>query len=723
MTTGPPLSLPELDGRFQAWLDERGASLERYKHEPADFEDKLDRLLALQRELFDAGWARHGWPEDCGGLGGSVLHRATVVDVLERNGFPPRHVFEHLDILPPALVRFGQPELIERLFLPTLRGDVLWCQGFSEPTAGSDLAALRTKASPVEGGYRVDGHKIWTSWAKWATHCLFLARTGRPEDRHRGLTAFVVETDAPGVTVGAIRQSNGSDELAEVFFDDVFVPEAARVGREGEGWAVAMAILAGERGSFTWLRQCEMLPRLERLAATPGAEVHVGRLGASLTRLIALRCRARDVMEILAAGREPGPESSVSKVLAIDAEQDFYDLAREVLSPGLDLGTAPETDFWQEHYLYSRASSVYGGSRQIQLNVIGKLMVSRGVTVSAEDARAEERETLRRNVGDSIAQSPDGRAALEGLDWWSFASAPADGFARDAFAAWFEGQGATPTTSPALAGVRARALAPLLDTTPDRIAWALAPAGAERSQGGAHALGGAHAEGAALLVIGLDAGTRWVAFDGDPAAGGKPRALPAEGLTVEPSAALDAALVRSVRGAEVAAAQPVPVDPAEHARALELARIAAACEILGAARVLLAKAIEHANEREQFGQPIARFQAVQHLISESQIELSTLESVCAAALEEWSAGDGAELARVVKVLAGRHGRSIAQRALQCFGAIGFTDEHPHHVYSRRIHTLDALFGSAAALERELGAGLVATGAAPRCMRPWHPQVD
>ena len=700
MDDSKTVGLEKLAQAFQDWIDEEAEALEPLKEEPADFEGKLDVLRELQHRLFDSGWARYGWPEAQGGLGGTVLHRAVIVDVLESNGFPPRHVFEHLDILPPALLRFGQPDLVEKVFLPTLRGDVLWCQGFSEPTAGSDLAALRTRARAVEGGYRIDGHKIWTSWAKWATHCFFLARTGDADSRHRGLSAFVVETDVRGLTVGAIRQSNGTEELAEVFFDDVFVPEASRVGEEGEGWAVAMYILAGERGSYTWLRQCEILPRLEAVAMTQGADQHLDRIGGSLLRLISLRSRAREVMEILANGDDPGPESSVSKVLAIDAEQDFYDAARQIQAGALDLGTASELDFWQEHYLYSRASSVYGGSRQIQLNVIGKLMTSRGVRAAGDSDAAREREALYENVVQAIHDSADGRAALEGLDWWAAGSVPSDTFGEIAFSSWFEAEGATAITSPALAGVRASAVARALDIEASRIGWSVAQ----------------DADGAPL-VLGGDSGTTLLASE------------TADGLLVRPvagakpvrSRAFDGALVRRFEGD---LGEPALVNVASDAdrRALDLVRIAASCEILGASRFLLAKAIDHANEREQFGQPISSFQAIQHLISECQIEIAALESVVRAALEEWRAGDAHDLARIVKAQAGRDGRAIAQRALQCFGAIGFTDDHPHHVYSRRIHTLDACFGDTVTLQRGLGLQIVASGRAPRGIRVWRPDL-
>jgi len=689
----PPLS--EFALGLQDWLDENASALSHLKQLPRRFDDRIAPLRELQAALFDAGWARVGWSEALGGLGGNALHRAALIDLLQLNGYPPRHLFEHLEILPPALEKFAGTKLIEQVFLPSLRGDVLWCQGFSEPTAGSDLAALKTTATRVEGGYRLDGHKIWTSWAKWATHLLLLARTGTPEDRHRGLSAFVIEIDSPGLEVGPIRQSNGHDELAEVFLDGAVVPDEQRVGDEGQGWAVAMKILAGERGSYAWLRQCEMLPRLERLAATPGAETHAGVIGGSLVDLLALRARSRAVLEIIADGGAPGPESSVSKVLVIDTEQRFYSTAREVLSPGLDLGTADDVSRWQEQYLYSRASSVYGGSREIQLNVIAKLLVSRGGAEIDED---EERATVRESIAEAIDQSDDGNQALDGLDWWTYAAAPEDALGRAAFGAWFEEQGRTLAISSALAAVRGAAAAETLAVSPAEVALVVS----EQDDG--------------ILVCGAGERTRWLVSPGREH--GEFRVREAAGLTIGETGALDASLVARI-DAPAGGERVIALDAAADARGEALARIAAAHEILGAARALLIHAIEHANERQQFGQPIAGFQAIQHLLSESQVDISALAELCQTALEEWSAGDASALAKAAKALAGRAGIDVAQRALQCFGAIGFTEEHAHHLYLRRIHTLDGILGSQFALRRELGASLIESGRAPRGLRVWR----
>ncbi len=693
-------SLEALAEAFQAWIEERADDHRALKTLPYEYAERYAPLCRLQSELYDAGWARYGWPEEYGGLGGTVLHRALVLDLLARNGYPARHFFEHLEILPPALSRFARPELAKALIPPTLRGDVLWCQGFSEPTAGSDLANLKTTARLTDEGYRLDGHKIWTTWAGWSTHLLVLARTGSQESRHRGISAFVTPLDVPGLEVGRIRQSNQHDELAEVFLDDVLVPQDSRIGEEGDGWAVAMHILAGERGSFAWLRSNEIFVKLERIAAQAGAE-HDGRLGESLARLLAVRCRTRPVLEKLARGEAPGPESSVTKAGLIDTEQQFYDTVRAILAGGLDLGTSEDILEWQERYLYSRAGSIYGGARPIQLNVIARQLVGGDGQIDAD--ASEDEAMMRRSVAEAIEKTERGREALDGLDWWSFAATPEDEFGRTAFSSWFEEQGRALATSPALAGIWVAPVVAKLGLEAGRVAvgWA-AREGDERR-----------------LVVGFEPGetTHLVV----PDEGGY-LVLAADSAVEQPSNALDSGLVRCLV-AGTSAAEFVAVDARDLAHARDLAMIAAALEIGGAGVALLEAAVRHTKEREQFGQPLAALQSVQHLHAESHIEVSTARALSRAALEEWSQGDASAIARSAKLVAGRTGLRLAQRALQCFGAIGFTDEHVHHLYSRRMHTLDALLSTSDALAESLGAELRRSGRAPRGIEIYHSATD
>ena len=689
-----------LAGAFQTWIDEHADEHAALKALPYEYGERYAPLCKLQSVLFDAGWARYGWPAEVGGLGGNVLHRSVVIDLLARNGYPARHFFEHLEILPPALAHFARPELARELIPPTLRGDLLWCQGFSEPTAGSDLANLKTTARRQADGYRLDGHKIWTTWAGWSTHLLILARTGPLDSRHRGLSAFVTPLDVAGLEVGPIRQSNQHDELAEVFLDDVFVPEVNRLGDEGDGWAVAMHILAGERGSFAWMRSNEVFVKLERIAAQAGPE-HDALLGAALAQLQAVRARTRPVLETLARGEAPGPESSVTKANLIDMEQSFYDAVRSILDGGLDLGTSDDILDWQERYLYSRAGSIYGGARPIQLNVIAKTLIAGDGQIDGDGS--EDARLMRQSVAEAIAQSEGGRDALAGLDWWSLAANPADEFGQTAFLTWFEEQGRALTTSPALAGVWAAPISERLGIEPARIAMAW------RARGG---------EGP-LLAVGFEPGeTTHLAIQ----RGRDFRVVEATDARTLESRAFDAALVQVLEPDDERAAQAetVAVEEATWERARDLALIASALELGGAGAALLEAAVRHTKEREQFGQPLSALQSVQHLHAESHIEVSSARALARAALEEWSAGDARILARTAKWVAGRAGLRLAQRALQCFGAIGFTDEHVHHRYSRRLHTLDALILTSDALARSLGRRVREGRHAPRGLEVFHP---
>jgi alkylation response protein AidB-like acyl-CoA dehydrogenase len=463
-----------------------------------------------------------------------------------------------------------------------------------------------------------------------------------------------------------------------------------------------MHILAGERGSYAWLRQTEMLQKMERLSQAPGAADETEMLGDSLSRLLALRCRSREVLEILGRGEQPGPESSVTKVLVIDTEQHFYDAARKILSPDMDLAIGQGTEAWQESYEYSRAASIYGGSRQIQLNVIAKLMVSQGKSPRTAPA-SDEAAAIRESVVDALEKAASSREALGGLDWWSYGVAPGDAFGHAAFSSWFEGQGAVPSLSPALAAVRCSAWAEAADLDANSIALAIDPRRDDEGR---------------VLVTGFDEATAWIAVpNADGAA-----TLNARGEAPSDSQAMDSELVRWVPlGGET---RSVSVATSTDRRQLALARIACAYEILGSSVALLDQSVVHTNEREQFGGPISRYQSIQHLLSESQIDVASLGALCDSALEEWIAGseENEALATAAKGYAGRVGLNVTQRALQCFGAIGFTDEHPHHLYSHRIHTLDAILGSHYSLHKELGENLVRTGKAPRGIEVSRPSI-
>ncbi|MDG2304434.1 MAG: acyl-CoA dehydrogenase family protein [Candidatus Binatia bacterium] len=685
----PVPSPADLSVRVSAWLDEHDEALAPYRLPLESFDARVDQLKKLQRELFDAGWVRYGWPTELAGLGGNELHRAAVYEALADAGYPPRSVFEHLDIIIPTLARFA-PELAVDLVPRMMRGDELWCQGFSEPEAGSDLAALRTRADRDGDGFVLRGHKIWTSWAKWARRCMVLARTGAQDDRHRALTMMVVDIDTPGLTVRPIVQSNGTPELAEVFFDDVPVAASQVVGEVDGGWAIAMYLLSCERGSYPWQRHEFLRARLATLSSNAQRDADHERLGHAYSDLFAVRTRAWSTQCALARGEVPGPEAAVNKILITETEQTLYDAASEILGHGIQTGLVPEAWRWQEDFLFSRATSIYGGSRQIQLTVVARHLIGHGAGSETEPGWSDWVDSITQ----AVRESPTVRDALDGLGWWDVSGACADGDGRIGFGALFEVLGRELAVGPALGAVLS---APILEASggrPNLDSTYAVVVGESNARLDILAPGGPARD----LVVKLPSGWGRVSAD----------------AIRWSSSALD-------KGAlQVGSLDPEAIDPLDvrgdvqalEERCLALGRTAICFEILGASTILLDAATEHTRTRRQFGKPLADFQAVQHLLAEAHVELAALRELCHALLAPDSEnGPEPEAAALAKLRGGRAGRTIAQRCLQAFGAIGFTEEHLHHRYARRIMTLDAFLGGGSELARRLGARAAQSGQA------------
>jgi alkylation response protein AidB-like acyl-CoA dehydrogenase len=356
---------------LEAWLQTRPPAVVRASEHVADYPARVRIMQDLTQVLWDEGFVRYGWPVDVGGLGGSILHRAAMWEGLARHGVLGMNLFEHLEVLLPTLVELGPLHFTSEHVPRYLSGQEIWSQGFSEPGAGSDLAALRTKAVKDGDGYRISGQKIWTSWSVWAQFCCVLARTGTTESRHRGITAFIVDLRDPGVEVRGIWQANGNEELAEVFFDGVFVPADRIVGELDGGWRVAMHILSHERGTFAWFRHNFLYQQLVKFgAASPDAPEFL--LGDALLDLVAATaCGAAGVKEH-AAGEILGPRACTNKLMLCTAEQSVQDA---VLAGDADLAVGVQdelTDLLRQEYLFSRIVTVYGGSQQMQLETIAK---------------------------------------------------------------------------------------------------------------------------------------------------------------------------------------------------------------------------------------------------------------------------------------------------------------------------------------------------------------
>jgi alkylation response protein AidB-like acyl-CoA dehydrogenase len=367
----PLLALAAYASAFERWLAQAPAALAAARRPIPAYASRVGAMSGLMAALHEAGWSRYGWPEALGGRGGSVLHRAAMWSALARSGLPGMAVFEHLEILAPVLVAMARAPFVAEVLPRYLSGRELWCQGFSEPDAGSDLASIRTRAVRTGDGYSVTGRKIWTSWARYATWCLVLARTGTPESRHRGVTALAVDLRSPGITVRAIEQANGTDELAEVTFDDVFVPAERMVGEPERGWDVAMYILAHERGTFAWFRHSFLYSRL--LEQLPYALERCDQaLGDALLDLTAVSATSQGALRTHEAGSTLGPRAAMTKLLLCESERSVHDWML-ACDGDLAAGVHDEaTAVLRQDYLFSRIVTVYGGSQQMQLETVAK---------------------------------------------------------------------------------------------------------------------------------------------------------------------------------------------------------------------------------------------------------------------------------------------------------------------------------------------------------------
>ncbi|KUL46332.1 acyl-CoA dehydrogenase [Streptomyces sp. NRRL F-4489] len=275
----------------------------------------------------------------------------------------------------PSLLAHGTAAQQERYLPPTLRGELLWCQLFSEPEAGSDLAALRTRAEPTEdGGWRINGQKVWTSAAQWAHHAILLARTAPDAPKHRGLTFFLVDMAAPGIDVRPLKEITGDALFNEVYLDDVRLPADAVVGAVGDGWRVARTTLGNERvhmaDQLTFDTGLEAL--LERTAGLDGAVR--ARVGALAAEAHALGCLGLRTTLQQVAGQEPGAGASVRKLVQTTHQQKLADLALELLGPAGAVREGPGAGALHG-FLMSRCLTIAGGTTQVQLNVIAERLL------------------------------------------------------------------------------------------------------------------------------------------------------------------------------------------------------------------------------------------------------------------------------------------------------------------------------------------------------------
>jgi alkylation response protein AidB-like acyl-CoA dehydrogenase len=344
---------------------------------PGDDDCLFEERLAWERHLGAHGWTCVAWPKEHGGRGLSLHQQVVYFEEYARARAPGRigHIGETL--LGPTLIAFGTDEQRERFLPGIVAGTELWCQGYSEPGAGSDLANIRTRAERVDGEWMIDGQKVWTSQAHWADWCFVLARTDRDAPKHKGISYLLVPMRQDGVDIRPIHQLTGDSEFNEVFFTGARTALDHVVGDVHGGWRVAMGTLAFERGASTLGQNLMFLNEWDEVLA---AARRSGRITEASVRQrlvdtwIRLRLMRLNAMRIMSATHEAPPAAMVTKLFWATLHRDLGALAMDVLGPEATLRTGADGDYsrLQRLFLFSRADTIYAGTNEIQRNLIGE---------------------------------------------------------------------------------------------------------------------------------------------------------------------------------------------------------------------------------------------------------------------------------------------------------------------------------------------------------------
>ncbi|MER6113431.1 acyl-CoA dehydrogenase family protein [Streptomyces hirsutus] len=356
---------------------------------PLDLEGRFAVLREWQKTLYEAGFVGIAWTRAAGGQGLSPSHQLVFSEELARAGAPQPIGLIGVDVVGKSIETYGLDWQRQQLLPRLLSGEDIWCQGFSEPESGSDLASLRTRARIEGDEFVINGQKVWTSWAHKAQWCALLARTDADAPKHRGISYVLVDMSTPGVTARPLVQMTGDDEFCEVFLEDVRVPVRNLVGQLNEGWAIAQDTLSHERGSYTLRRRVEYEVAVEE--AVRNLRGHVSatgteppdrvleQLGRSYAAVRALEALTRRTIDRQLTGDIPSPYDSVDKLSLNEVEQLLYTSITDLLGPfRLAADRAPfglDGPRWVKEHYYSRAASIYGGTSQIQKNIIGERLL------------------------------------------------------------------------------------------------------------------------------------------------------------------------------------------------------------------------------------------------------------------------------------------------------------------------------------------------------------
>jgi len=373
------------DAAFQeevrTWLSDRREQIEHTR--AVDWEEggeAFERYRAWERELFEAGLAAIAWPKEYGGRGATLMQQALFTEEYVKAKAPDRINRLGLGLLGPTLMVYGTDEQKSEHLPRILRCDEIWCQGFSEPNAGSDLASLRTRAEIDGDEFVINGQKIWTSLGRFGDWIFTLCRTDPEAPKHKGISFILVDMHAPGVEVRPLVQIDASARFAEVFFTDVRVPRANLVGNLNEGWKVAMTTLGFERGTglgspAAFNRMFRDLVDLTRREQRDGDPDVRRRVAQSYIETRMFQLNNQRTLSKLSKGAQVGSEASLNKLYWSEMEMRLLELGLDVLGPRAEVAEGPEAEHGGElfgDYLYARASMIYAGTNEIQKNIIAQ---------------------------------------------------------------------------------------------------------------------------------------------------------------------------------------------------------------------------------------------------------------------------------------------------------------------------------------------------------------
>jgi alkylation response protein AidB-like acyl-CoA dehydrogenase len=375
------LTVPEEDVRFRAEIREWLADNKPTSMPVLDSAEGFAAHREWEATLFDARLSAVSWPREYGGRGASLWQWLIFEEEYYRAQAPVRVSQNGLFLLAPTLFEYGTDEQRVRFLARMARADDVWAQAWSEPGAGSDLAALRSTADRVDGGWRLNGQKIWSTRAPFADHCFGLFRSDRQAERHRGLTYYLVALDAPGVTVRPIIQLDGNPSFAEIFFDDVFVPDSDVLGDVNAGWKVAMSTASSERGLSLRSpgRFLASADRLRDLARNLGpdappslrADVAQAWMDADAYRLNTAKSVSR-----MNDGAALGAEMSMNKVFWSEMDVRLHGIAMHLLGDRAELTlAAPAADgtgHWSDDWMFCLPGTIWGGANEIQRNIVAE---------------------------------------------------------------------------------------------------------------------------------------------------------------------------------------------------------------------------------------------------------------------------------------------------------------------------------------------------------------